>query len=128
MNTDSSLAGLRILVASPDAGFLHTVGDMLRHAGCEVLEAKDARSAAERAETDGPRMVILDEVVADADGGALLHELKRTRRERPVLVYETPKVLPLWICRADGEVRMGKPVRPEELTKALKRILAVLES
>jgi two-component system OmpR family response regulator len=77
-------AGARILVVDDEPYIIEMLSLSLRFVGFEVASAGTGREALQLASSFRPDLVILDVMLPDTDGFALLHEL-RAQRPMPVL-------------------------------------------
>jgi two-component system, OmpR family, response regulator len=77
-------AGARILVVDDEPYIVEMMSLSLRFVGFEVASAGTGREALQLASSFRPDLVILDVMLPDTDGFALLHEL-RAQRPMPVL-------------------------------------------
>jgi DNA-binding response OmpR family regulator len=76
---------MKILVVDDDVELRAIVGYALRNAGWLVLEAGDAATALQAAESERPTLVVLDLNLGATDGLELLPELRR-RTAAPILI------------------------------------------
>jgi PAS domain S-box-containing protein len=116
-----------ILIAEDDPAVRAVAAKTLRHAGYEVLEAKDAVAALELFEVQGERIDLLltDAVMPGMDGGRLIERLLARRPNLRVLMMTgyIDRELPV---RASGEaIRIvNKPFSPAQLATAVREMLA----
>ena len=76
-----------ILFVDDDEGWREVVAVRLQDAGFEVLTAKDASEAMERAEGIELGLIILDLDLKGESGLALMRCLKRNHPDLPILLY-----------------------------------------
>ena len=76
----------RILVADDEPGLREFVGDVLRLAGHDVVEAEDGRVAARRLDERGFDLVVTDLKMPHMDGLALVRKVKAEQPEIEVIV------------------------------------------
>ncbi|HEY6687196.1 MAG TPA: response regulator transcription factor [Propionibacteriaceae bacterium] len=84
MQVPKVAAGARILVVDDEPYIVEMMSLSLRFVGFEVASAGTGREALQLASSFRPDLVILDVMLPDTDGFALLHEL-RAQRPMPVL-------------------------------------------
>jgi CheY-like chemotaxis protein len=85
------LSGRKVLVVDDDAAVLWFLSDLLKNAGCTVLEATSGEAALELAHKHNPELVFADVVMPGLDGVALSRALKRD-----VLLRDVPVCLMSW--------------------------------
>lgn len=88
---DVRLEGRRVVVADDDPAVVWFLADLLKTAGCEVLEAFDGRKALELAYESSPDLVISDILMPNLDGFSLCRALRRD-----VALRDTPCILLSW--------------------------------
>ena len=124
----ASLHGRRVLVAEDDPAVAWYFGDVLRRAGCDVVEVHDGDAALDQARRSAPDVVLADIRMPGLDGLRLCRAL----RLDPVLA-DVPVVLlswkPDWLARArDQEVGatayLAKHAVPEEVVARVREALA----
>ena len=76
----------RVLVADDEPGLREFVGDVLRLAGHDVVEAEDGRVASRRLDERGYDLVITDLKMPHVDGLALVRKVKAEQPEVEVIV------------------------------------------
>jgi DNA-binding response OmpR family regulator len=89
--SDVRLEGRRVVVADDDPAVVWFLADLLKTAGCEVLEAFDGRKALELAYESSPDLVISDILMPNLDGFSLCRALRRD-----VALRDTPCILLSW--------------------------------
>jgi two-component system OmpR family response regulator len=114
----------RVLVVDDDAHIRDVVCFALRRAGYEPLVARNGHVALEVAARDLPALVILDILMPELDGTAVLSRL-RARSDVPVIFLtskdeEMDRVLGLELGADDYVV---KPFSPRELVARVKTVL-----
>lgn len=115
----------KILVVEDDVSILAGLSMNLRYEGYEVLQAQDGRAGLAKAIDAAPDLVVLDVMLPEMNGFEVLKELRRRKRDVPVLMLsakgmEQDKVLGLNLG-ADDYV-----VKPFGLKELLARVQAVL--
>lgn len=88
---DVRLTGRTILVCDDDPGVVWFISDLLKAAGCTVIEAHDGEQALELAWKHVPDVVVSDILMPKLDGFALTRRLKRD-----VVLRDVPVVLLSW--------------------------------
>ncbi len=88
---DVRLTGRTILVCDDDPGVVWFIADLLKAAGCTVIEAHDGEQALELAWKHVPDVVVSDILMPKLDGFALTRRLKRD-----VVLRDVPVVLLSW--------------------------------
>lgn len=86
----------RILLVDDEAGILEVIGTRIRSWGYEVLEAKNGKEAIEAVKAKKADLVILDYMLPDMDGVAVLKEIRNINKKIPVIMltaYPNPTVL-----------------------------------
>jgi CheY-like chemotaxis protein len=89
--SDVRLAGRTVLVADDDPGVVWFISDLLKAAGCTVIEAHDGAQALDLAWKHVPDVVVSDILMPKLDGFALARRLKRD-----VVLRDVPIVLLSW--------------------------------
>jgi DNA-binding response OmpR family regulator len=115
-----------ILIGDEAGLFVALEATPILRAGCRLVPVRSAKELVARASTVGPDLVLLD---ADGMGPGLgdsLRRMKADRRLRMVpIVLAARDPSPLRRILSDTDVIFGKPVGPEEVGAALKRLLPV---
>ncbi len=86
----------RILLVDDEAGILEIIGTRIRSWGYELLEAKKGKEAIEAVEAKKADLVVLDYMLPDMDGVAVLKEIRNINKKIPVIMltaYRNPTVL-----------------------------------
>jgi two-component system OmpR family response regulator len=114
----------RLLVVDDEPNIRELLSASLRYAGFEVLTAADGREAVQIAERSRPDLVVLDVMLPDLDGFAVMHRLRAGGRRIPVVFLTArdateDKITGLTL--ADDYV-----TKPFSLEEVLARIRAVL--
>jgi CheY-like chemotaxis protein len=89
--SDVRLAGRTVLVTDDDPGVVWFISDLLKAAGCTVIEAHDGAQALDLAWKHIPDVVVSDILMPKLDGFALARRLKRD-----VVLRDVPVVLLSW--------------------------------
>jgi CheY-like chemotaxis protein len=86
----------RILLVDDEAGILEVIGTRIRSWGYELLEAKNGKEAIEAVKAKKADLVVLDYMLPDMDGVAVLKEIRNINKKIPVIMltaYPNPTVL-----------------------------------
>lgn len=113
------LQGLRVLVVDDDVGVCHSLRDLLRQEGCEVVEAHDGLDALRVLDVVPVDIVISDVVMPDLDGYDLYMEIRR-RGPTPVILmtgyyYDRDHVIKRSRLEGLQGILFKKPIDPERL-------------
>ncbi|MBN1656104.1 MAG: response regulator [Deltaproteobacteria bacterium] len=124
----------KVLVVEDDPDCLDQVSLLLERAGFEVIRAQGRAQGEEALMRTRPDLAVLDLMMEEMDSGFVLcHEIKRLYPNTPVIVLTavgsetgmdfktTAGDAQSWI---KAEVMLDKPVRPEQLDAAIKKLLA----
>jgi len=113
-----------ILVVDDDAKILRLVRVYLEREGFRVIEAQDGRAALAAISLEAPALVILDLMLPEVDGLAVLRAVRRTDRT-PIIILSalgsTDERISGLAAGADDYV--PKPFSPAELVLRVKRVL-----
>jgi len=113
-----------ILVVDDDAKILRLVRMYLEREGFRVIEAQDGRTALAAISLEAPALVILDIMLPEVDGLAVIKAVRRTDRI-PIVVLSA-------LGQADDRISglaagaddyVPKPFSPAELVLRVKRVL-----
>lgn len=118
------MPGHRILLADDDRLILSTLGQGLRDAGYDILEATDGNAAVQLCETTRPELAILDMRMPGLSGVEAAH-LIRQKTEVPFIfltAYGDKEVVKL----AVEEGALGYLVKPVDLPQIVPAIEAAL--
>ena len=114
----------KVLIVDDDPAIRDVLRFALAHAGFEVVEAEDGRSALERFAAAAPDLVVLDVMLPGIDGIEVCRALRR-QSAVPILFLsakedEIDRVVGLEI---GGDDYIGKPFSPRELVARVKALL-----
>jgi DNA-binding response OmpR family regulator len=114
-----------ILVVDDDVKIVRLVRMYLERAGYRVIEATDGRSALAAIEREAPALVVLDVMLPEIDGLAVLRAVRRTD-QTPVIVLSARGMTDDRIAglTAGADDYLPKPFSPAELVLRVERILA----
>jgi DNA-binding response OmpR family regulator len=118
------LADKPILVVDDDAKIVRLVRTYLERAGYRVVEAADGRSALAAIALEAPALVVLDVMLPEVDGLAVLRAVRRTDRT-PVIILSARGLVDDRITglAAGADDYLPKPFSPAELVLRVQRIL-----
>jgi DNA-binding response OmpR family regulator len=114
-----------ILVVDDDAKIVRLVRTYLERAGYRVVEAADGRSALAAIALEAPALVVLDVMLPEVDGLAVLKAVRRTD-QTPVIILSARGLTDDRITglAAGADDYLPKPFSPAELVLRVQRILA----
>ena len=113
-----------ILVVDDDVKIVRLVRTYLERAGYRVVEATDGRSALAAITLEMPILVVLDVMLPEVDGLAVLRAVRRTDRT-PVIILSARGLVDDRIAglTAGADDYLPKPFSPAELVLRVERIL-----
>jgi DNA-binding response OmpR family regulator len=113
-----------ILVVDDDAKIVRLVRTYLERAGYRVVEAADGRAALSAIALEQPALVVLDLMLPEVDGIAVLKAVRRTDRT-PVIILSARGLVDDRITglAAGADDYLPKPFSPAELVLRVQRIL-----
>jgi DNA-binding response OmpR family regulator len=113
-----------ILVVDDDAKIVRLVRTYLERAGYRVVEAADGRTALSAIALEAPALVVLDVMLPEVDGLAVLRAVRRTDRT-PVIILSARGLVDDRIAglAAGADDYLPKPFSPAELVLRVERIL-----
>jgi DNA-binding response OmpR family regulator len=113
-----------ILVVDDDPKIVRLVRTYLERAGYRVTEATDGRSAISAIALEMPLLVVLDVMLPEVDGIAVLKAVRRTDRT-PVIILSARGLVDDRIAglAAGADDYLPKPFSPAELVLRVQRIL-----
>ena len=113
-----------ILVVDDDVKIVRLVRMYLERAGYRVVEATDGRGALAAIEREAPALVVLDIMLPELDGLAVLRAIRRTDRT-PVIILSARGLTDDRITGlgAGADDYLPKPFSPAELVLRVQRIL-----
>jgi DNA-binding response OmpR family regulator len=114
-----------ILVVDDDIKIVRLVRMYLERAGYRVIEALDGRSALSAIALEMPALVVLDVMLPEVDGLAVLRAVRRTD-QTPVIILSARGMTDDRIAglTAGADDYLPKPFSPAELVLRVQRILA----
>ena len=122
--TMRTTASRPVLVVDDDAKILRLVRTYLERAGYRVVEASDGRTALSAIALEAPALVVLDVMLPEVDGLAVLRAVRRTDRT-PVIILSARGLTDDRIAglAAGADDYLPKPFSPAELVLRVQRIL-----
>ena len=116
---------LRVLVVDDDPDLAEVLSGALRYEGWEVRTADDGVSAVAEARELLPDAVVLDVMLPDTDGFAVLRSLHAVRPDVPVLFLTARDTVEDRIAgiTAGGDDYVTKPFSLEEVVARLRGLL-----
>ena len=114
-----------ILVVDDDIKIVRLVRMYLERAGYRVIEATDGRSALSAIALEAPALVVLDVMLPEVDGLAVLRAVRRTD-QTPVIILSARGLTDDRIAglTAGADDYLPKPFSPAELVLRVQRVLA----
>jgi DNA-binding response OmpR family regulator len=114
-----------ILVVDDDAKIVRLVRTYLERAGHRVTEARDGRGALAAIALESPALVVLDVMLPEVDGLAVLRAVRRGGSKTPVLILSARGTVGDRIAglAAGADDYLPKPFSPSELVLRVERIL-----
>ena len=114
-----------ILVVDDDAKIVRLVRTYLERDGHRVVEARDGKAALAAIALEGPVLVVLDVMLPEVDGLAVLRAVRRQGATTPVLILSARGTVGDRITglAAGADDYLPKPFSPSELVLRVRRIL-----
>jgi DNA-binding response OmpR family regulator len=121
----SQLTDRPILVVDDDIKIVRLVRMYLERAGYRVIEATDGRAALSAIALEAPALVVLDVMLPEVDGLAVLRAVRRND-QTPVIILSARGMTDDRIAglTAGADDYLPKPFSPAELVLRVQRILA----
>jgi len=118
-------APVRVLVVDDEATLSDLLQMALRYEGWEVRTAADGQGALKAARDFHPDAVVLDVMLPDMDGLAVLHRLRADGRDLPVLFLTAKDAVEDRVAglTAGGDDYVTKPFSLEELIARLRGLI-----
>lgn len=122
MNADDA----RILVVDDDESLCRSLCGLLRKAGFVPLAALDGRTGLRKLRSESLDVVLLDVLLPDTDGLALLRQIKALDEDLPVVLMTGQAEIPAAVeaMRAHAHDYLAKPVRAAEMLRVVQLALA----
>jgi two-component system OmpR family response regulator len=114
-----------ILVVDDDSKIVRLVRTYLERDGHRVVEARDGKAALAAIALEGPVLVVLDVMLPEVDGLAVLRAVRRQGATTPVLILSARGTVGDRITglAAGADDYLPKPFSPGELVLRVRRIL-----
>jgi signal transduction histidine kinase/CheY-like chemotaxis protein/HPt (histidine-containing phosphotransfer) domain-containing protein len=132
--TKSRFCGARILLAEDDEINRDVAGDVLRHAGFDVLIVEDGTAAVQTVASQPVDLVLMDCQMPGMDGFAATKSIRERERAATAPYSGTLPIVALTANAQSGEREnclaagmndyLSKPVRPKELIAVIETALA----
>ncbi len=121
----SMSASARILVVDDEPSLVDAVSTALRYEGFDVSEATTGRAALEAAQDTQPDLIVLDVMLPDLDGFAILTRLRRDGDKTPILFLTARDTLEDKAAgfAAGADDYLTKPFSLAELVMRVRAIL-----
>ena len=118
-----------VLVVDDEPNIVRTVADRLKMSGYDVIEAADGQEAIARALQDEPDVILLDVLMPELDGHAVVERLRQMEETRslPVIML-TARSQVEDVARASALGAVDYVVKPFDLVELLEKIKSVLLS
>ena len=116
---------IRALVVDDEPNLAELVATALRYEGWDVRTAHDGRSAVDLARTHDPDIVVLDMMLPDLDGLAVLRRIRERGCHAPVLFLTAKDAVEDRVAglTAGGDDYVTKPFSLEEVVARLRVLL-----
>jgi DNA-binding response OmpR family regulator len=116
----------RILIINDERDLLKLCQEALREAGHDAEIAAGGSEGVERARRDRPDLVVLDWVIDDMDGNAVMARLRGfpETQDVPVLAMSALRDGPARAELAGAEHFLPKPFEPDDLVEAVNQLLS----
>jgi CheY-like chemotaxis protein len=118
---------MMILLVEQDAIPQAAIGETLRSAGLEVLEAATGNEALALFDQNPVKLVIINFALPDIDGLQLMDLMRQRRPKLPMILmshYLSQRTGDIMLARSGRCDRFfAKPVRPSALVQAVKELL-----
>jgi len=95
---------------------------ILQGAGYEVSEASDGRQAMNRLREKAADLLIIDLIMPEQEGLETIRSLKSERTDLKIIAMSGGEYLPI-AEKFGADATLPKPLRPEEVLEAVRRLL-----
>ena len=112
----------RVLVVDDEPGIINFVRANLRLAGYEVISTTSGEEALQLAKSEEPDIMLLDILMVPVTGLDVLDRL-RGFSQIPVIVFTARSFIAEKAMQLGANGFIGKPFKPEELTKKIEEVL-----
>lgn len=117
----------KIMVVDDEIESVKLIGLMLQRRGYEIVAAKSGAQALEKAQTEGPDLVILDVMMPDMDGYEVCRRLRAdpATANMPIIMFTAKTMVDDKVAgfQAGADDYLTKPVHPEELASRIEAVL-----
>jgi DNA-binding response OmpR family regulator len=126
---DMPVSQAPILVVDDDAKIVKLVRTYLEREGYRVVEASDGRSALAAVALETPSLLVLDMMLPEVDGLAIIRAVRRTQQTPIVVISARGTTADRIAGLSEGaDDYLPKPFSPAELVVRVKRVLARTET
>ena len=112
-----------MLIVEDDPGSRTALGYVLAHAGHDVATAATLAEAMRHlSDASAPDLIILDLMLPDGDGCAVLQSVRASPPPHPRVAVTTGVMDAAWLARVEAlrpDALLRKPIRMDELMKLL---------
>jgi DNA-binding response OmpR family regulator len=114
-----------ILLVDDEPAITDNLAPLLRRAGFDVVVAHDGDQALTRLRAGAPDLVVLDVLLPGKDGRAVLRQVRRERREVPIiLLTQVGESAERAMALEEGaDDYLNKPFDPHELVARIRAVL-----
>ena len=121
--------GYKILVVDDEQDIVTIIGKVLKKSGYEVTTANDGLECIKKVETEPPDIILLDNIMPNMDGPAVLSKLKDSKETQDIPVIMVTAVADQeHITSAQKGGAVEYIVKPFDYTVLLEKIAQVLKS
>ncbi len=126
---DMPVSQAPILVVDDDAKIVKLVRTYLEREGYRVVEASDGRSALAAVALEMPSLLVLDMMLPEVDGLAIIRAVRRTQQTPIVVISARGTTADRIAGLSEGaDDYLPKPFSPAELVVRIKRVLSRTET
>jgi CheY-like chemotaxis protein len=121
--------GIKILVVDDEQDIVTIIGKVLKKSGYEVTTAYDGIECIKKVETEPPDLILLDNIMPNMDGQAVLEKLKASKKTAYIPVIMVTAIADQeHITAAQKNGALEYIVKPFDYTVLLEKIAQVLKS
>jgi len=121
--------GSKILVVDDEQDIVTIIGKVLKKKGYEVITACDGLECIKKVETELPDLILLDNIMPNMDGPAVLSKLKASKKTKDIPVIIVTAITDQeHITGAQKGGAIEYIVKPFDYTVLLEKIAQVLKS
>ena len=119
----------KILVVDDEQDIVTIIGKVLKKSGYEVTTAKDGLECIKKVETEPPDLILLDNMMPNMDGQAVLSKLKASKKTADIpVIMVTALADQEHITGAQKGGAVEYIIKPFDYTVLLEKIDQVLKS